>query len=242
MQATEFWDNIFSKGQEGSYSQIEMPDLNDPLLQRALGHFGCVKNKTVIDLGCGRGATSLYFAHCGANVISIDLSEIAIRNLSEYCHDNKIENITPIRMAAQELLKIGAADFIFGSNILHHIEPFDEFVRSLRGVVKPGGKGFFWENNATSKTLIWFRKNIVGKLWVPKYGDPEEFPLMPGEVNELRKHFNVDIEYPELVLFRMISTYLLRGYFKKPFLMLDRFFYRYPAMRKYSYRQFLFLS
>jgi hypothetical protein len=42
------------------------------------------------------------------------------------------------------------------------------------------GRGFFWENNARIKSMIWFRQNIVGKLWVPKFGDSEEFPLTPG--------------------------------------------------------------
>ena len=242
MQASEFWDNLFSKGQEGSYSRVEMPDLNNPILQRALGHFGSIENKTVIDLGCGRGATSLFFAYCGANVISVDLSEEAIANLSKYCQDNDIRNVTPMKMPAQEISKLGKADFIFGSMILHHIEPFDEFARSLRNVIKPGGKGFFWENNARSKTMIWFRQNIVGKLWVPKYGDPDEFPLTSSEVDELKKYFQVEIEYPELLFFRMISSYLLRGHFRSPFQMLDNYCYKYPAFRKYSYRQYLCIS
>ena len=208
MQTTKFWDDIFSKGQEGNYSRVEMPDRNDPVLKRALAHFGDVENKTVIDLGCGRGATSLYFAHLGANVISVDLSEVAIKNLSNYCQDNGIENITPMKLSAQEINKLGKADFIFGSMILHHIEPFEEFACSLRDALKIGGKGFFWENNAQSKIMIWFRQKIVGKLWVPKYGDPDEFPLTPSEVDELRKYFHVEVEFPELLYFRMISSHL----------------------------------
>ena len=242
MQAKEFWDNLFSKGQEGSYSRVEMPDLNDPILQKALKHFGNIQGKTVIDLGCGRGATSLFFEHYGANVISIDLSEIAINNLSEYCKNNSISNINPIRLPAQEISTLGKVDYVFGSMILHHIEPFEEFARILRDTIKPGGKGFFWENNARSKTIIWFRENIVGKLWVPKYGDPDEFPLTPNEVDELRKYFNIKIEFPELLYFRMISYYLLRGHFTKPFQMLDSYFYKFPKFRKYSYRQYLYLS
>ena len=242
MQATEFWDNVFSKGQEGDYSHVEMPELKNPVLQRALKHFGCVENKTVIDLGCGRGATSLFFAYYGANVISVDLSEIAIENLSKYCKDNGIQNISPIHMSAQEISKSGKADFIFGSMILHHIEPFHDFTRCLRDAIKPDGKGFFWENNARSKIITWFRRNIVGKLWVPKYGDPDEFPLTLSEVDEIKKYFHVEIEYPELLFFRLISSYLPRGKFRSPFSLLDNYFYRYPAFRKYSYRQYLFLS
>jgi len=133
-------------------------------------------------------------------------------------------------------------DYVFGSMILHHIESFQEFSKILRDEIKPGGKAFFWENNAQSKIMIWFRQNIVGKLWVPKYGDPEEFPLTPSKIDELRNVFKVEIEYPELLYFRMISFYIFRGRFMKPFQMLDNYFYRFPKFRKNSYRQYLFLS
>lgn len=242
MQTKEFWDNIFSRGQESSYSRVEMPDLKDPVLLRALEHFGSVEKKTVIDLGCGRGATSLFFASCGANVVSIDFSGTAIENLSRYCDDNGVGNVTPIKMSAQEIAKLGKADFIFGSMILHHIEPFHEFAGSLRSVIEPHGKGFFWENNAHNRMMIWFRENVVGKLWVPKYGDPEEFPLTPHEVGEIRKYFHVEVEYPELLFFRMISSYLFRGKFRGSFQKLDNYFYKYPAFRKHSYRQYICLS
>ena len=145
-------------------------------------------------------------------------------------------------MPAQEISKSGKVDFIFGSLILHHIESFNEFARSLIKVIKPGGKGFFGENSAHSKTMIWFRQNMVGKLWVPKYGDQDEFPLTLGEVDETKKYFDVGIEYPELLFFRMISSYLLRGNFSRPFQMLDSCFFKYPAFRKYSYRQYLYIS
>jgi len=219
-----------------------MPDLNDPVLLMALEHFGSVENKTVIDLGCGRGATSLFFAYHGADVISVDLSEVAISNLRKYCKDNEIENVRPIKCSAQEISNIGTADFIFGSMILHHIEPFGEFAKSLREVIEPRGKGFFWENNARSKLMIWFRQNIVGRFWVPKYGDRDEFPLTPNEVDQLRNFFSVKIEYPELLFFRMISSYLLRGRLGGPFRFLDEYCYRYPSLRQYSYRQYVFIS
>jgi hypothetical protein len=145
-------------------------------------------------------------------------------------------------MSALEISNLGKVDFIFGSMILHHIEPFEEFVPVLRNSLKENGKGFFWENNARSNLMIWFRKYIVGKLWVPKYGDKDEFPLTPDEVDVLRKYFNVKTEFRELVFFRMIPIYLFRSHFKMPFLLLDKFFYQFRTIRKYSYYQYLSLS
>ena len=242
MQSIEFWNNVFSSGKENNCSQVEPPDLNDPILQRALVHFGNIKNKTLIDLGCGLGTASLFFAYYGANVISVDLSEVAINNLSEYCNNNNIHSIKPIKLAALDISKLGKVDIVFGSMILHHIEPFDKFAFCLRDVIKPKGKGFFYENNASSSLMIWFRKKIVGRLWVPKFGDPDEFPLLSDEINELRKYFTVEIEFPELLYFRMIPNYIFLGHFKKPFELLDKYFYKYRSFRDKSYRQCLYIS
>jgi len=107
--------------------------------------------------------------------------------------------VKPTCASALALDDIEQVDFVFGSMILHHIEPFEQFANQLRRVLKPGGKAFFFENSAASRLLVWFRQNIVGKLWVPKYGDKDEFPLMPQEIDQLRKRFQVMIIYPEMV-------------------------------------------
>lgn len=240
--ATEFWDGVFARGRADAYSRVEMPDLHDAVLNRALRHFGDVRGKTLIDIGCGRGGSSLFFAQHGARVISIDTSTEAIRNLGEYCSANAIDAITPVVLSGVDVGEVRDADFVFGSMVLHHLEPFAQFAANLRTSLRPGGKAFFWENNARSSLMIWFRRHVVGKLWIPKHGDPEEFPLTPSEVDELRRHFRVSVEYPELLLFRMAALYLLRGHAMGPFAWLDETLYRFAAIRQYSYRQYLLIE
>lgn len=238
-QVVAFWDDLFSQGEACDYTRVEIPDTQDPKLLRAREHFGSLKGKTVLDIGCGSGATSLFFAHCGAQVISIDISAIAIDNLRRYCAEHHISNITAIQMPAQAIDELAPVDFVFGAMILHHIEPFDAFVTTLRNALKPGGKAFFWENSAGSPLMMWCRKHITGRFGVPKHGDPEEQPLTPHEIDLLSEKMKVEVEYPELLYFRMCSTYLFRGYLEAPFKALDDFFYRYPSFRKRSYRQYL---
>ena len=236
-QVTDFWNRVFAN--DGS---IEQPALSDPDLNNALQHFGDVQGKRVLDIGCGKGATSLFFARHGAQVISVDFSEVAIENLKKFCRSNDVTNIQPLLMRAQEIERIGPCDAVIGSLILHHIEPFDEFTGILRRTLVPGGKAFFIENNASSKLMLWVRKHVVGKLWIKRLSDPEEFPFEPAEVEMLRKHFVVEIEFPELLYFRLISAYLFRCRLMKPFEMLDNYFYRYPSFRRCSYRQYVKLS
>src|SRR5215472_12614035 len=100
MQATEFWDNIFAQGDCGLYSRVAPPDPHNPILLRAQRHFGDVRGRRLVDLGCGRGDSSLYFASLGADVISVDLSAAAIGNLQAYCRAHGVGNVTPVQLSA----------------------------------------------------------------------------------------------------------------------------------------------
>jgi SAM-dependent methyltransferase len=231
-----FWDKIYAE------NKTFIPNEDDPILSKALSHFGDVKGAKLLDLGCGDGSTSLFFAKQGANVVAIDISEVAINSLSQFCTANQINNITPVKCSAFDILALGPFDFIFGNMILHHLEPFEDFSALLRKSITPGGKAFFHENNAFSDLLIWFRNNLVGKYGIPKYGDDDEFPLMPKEVEHLRNNFSVNVEYPELVFFRLASFYLLKGRLASLLTNVDNYLFQFPNFRKYSYRQYLLLS
>lgn len=236
MNTEDFWNQIYIT------NPIRIPNEHDPMLLAALNHFGEVRGANLLDLGCGNGSSSLFFAKRGANVISIDISEIAINSLSEFCTDNSIKNITPIKCSAFDITDLPPFDFVFGNMILHHLEPFEVFAELLRKSILPGGKAYFRENSAFSNFLIWFRENLVGKYGIPKGGDDEEFPLMPKEIDLLKKYFSVKIVYPELLFFRLASQYLLKGRLHQLTQRLDDYLFQFPNFRKYSYRQNLFLS
>jgi 2-polyprenyl-3-methyl-5-hydroxy-6-metoxy-1,4-benzoquinol methylase len=235
--SSKHWDSVFRE------QRIIPPATNDPVLAAALEHFGGgVANCRLLDIGCGLGEASLFFADRGAQVVSIDNSDVAISALREYSSFHNITNLIPHLMDATKIGDIGPFDFIFGRFILHHIEPFDEFAPTLRAALRPGGKAFFYENSAASSLLMWFRKNVVGRVWVPKHSDEEEYPLTPGEIRTLSKYFHTEVVYPELVFFRLISSYLFRGKGSRPFIFLDNLLYRVPRFRRYSYRQYIMLS
>jgi SAM-dependent methyltransferase len=230
-----FWDNVYATS---DYSR--KPETR--ILEPALTFFGDVRGKTLMELGCGPGAASLYLAERGANVIAVDVSQNAIDALERHCSARGMLNVRPVCAHALAIDALGPVDFVYGSMILHHVEPFDQFALVLRRVLRPGGKAFFYENSAMSSLLVWFRQHIVGRLWVPKYGDPDEFPLTAAEIGELRKLFDVHVEIPELLFFALAGQYLLRGRFTRPLSALDRAFYQRGWLTRYSYRQFVMLQ
>lgn len=237
-QTTEFWNTVY----QSRDIQIAHPDL--PVAQAALGHFGDLAGKRILDIGCGTGEFALLFASLGAEVVAIDISSVSIAKLQAFCDDHAITSLTPRVASAQTIAELGQFDFVFGTLILHHIEPFAPFAEQLKASLKPGGKAFFFENNAAIGPLaIWFRQNLAGKFWFPKYGDNEEFPLTPDEVDTLRARFDVRIHYPELAYFRLVSHYIFRyKVLPKAFNWLDETFYKVPWVRPYSYYQYLFLT
>jgi SAM-dependent methyltransferase len=226
------------------YQQVGViqPSIQDPLYAAALIHFGSLNGVRLLDLGCGDGRTSLFFASQGAHVVAVDMSQVAINALADFCQEHNIKNIEPTKCSAFEIEQLGKFDYVYGGMILHHLEPFSDFAKMLNQAIKPGGKAFFYENNAGSDLLIWCRNNLIGKFGIPKYGDDEEFPLSPSEVNLLRKYFKVDVTYPKLVFFQLASQYLLKGKLMRPMIWLDQVLFRLSYIRKYSYRQYLFLS
>jgi 2-polyprenyl-3-methyl-5-hydroxy-6-metoxy-1,4-benzoquinol methylase len=234
-RAERFWDSVYSST---PYSR----NLDLDVVEAARNHFGDLRNKAIIDIGCGPGQSSIYFASQGATVTAVDTSAKAIDDLKAICDRSHIQGVRAMCGSALDLQDLGPVDFVYGSMILHHIEPFDQFVIRLRRALKPGGKAFFYENNARSRLLMWFRRHVAGVAWVPKHGDPDEFPLTPQEISLLRDQFDVEIRYPELFFFRLISAYLLKGAFGRLFSELDRFCYRRKWLLSYSYRQYLLLS
>ena len=236
--APEFWDGVYTKT---NYSR-ELPDDMKRVMQDAVAFFGDLRGKIVVDIGCGAGATSLALAQMGAQVVALDTSEVALQALSDRCKQMGLDNVRTVQCGALAIDQVGPCDFAFGSMILHHIEPLDQFAAALKRALKPGGKAFFFENNAASDLLIWFRTHIVGKFWVPKYGDPYEFPLTPAEIRMLGGHFKVRTDYPSMYFLELAATYLLRGHGEKLFKAFDAWLFRHRVGLKYSYNQYVYLE
>lgn len=238
MPAEVFWDGVYDAT---PYSR-ELDDDVQRAITAAHAYFGPLKGRTLLDLGCGAGATSIFWARAGATVTAVDFSAVAIAALRERCASLGLTHVTAVVADAMTIDRLGPFDCVFGSMILHHLEPFEQFAATLRRSVKNGGKAFFYENNAASDLLIWFRQNLVGKLWVPKFGDADEFPLQPSEVEMLRREFAVEVTHPEMVFFQMASIYLLRRGLLRQARALDAFMYKHRIARRWSYRQYLMLE
>jgi 2-polyprenyl-3-methyl-5-hydroxy-6-metoxy-1,4-benzoquinol methylase len=229
--STQHWDSVYAE-----HAPKSVPD-DDEVGLAALAHFGGVDGSRLLDLGCGTGEYTRFFAARGAHVVAVDQSPVAIATLQHQCDEAGIANVEGVVADAMDLERLGPFDLAFGSMILHHIEPFDRFVDVLAGALRPGGRAFFHENSAMSSFLVWCREHLVGRFGIPKNSDDDEFPLQPREIERLGTRFDVTVEHPRVVLTSLAAGYLLRDHLGRPLDWVDQQLGRSARLRRMSYLQ-----
>lgn len=85
--STQHWDSVYE-----SRVPKNVP-ADDEVGCAALAHFGAVNGRRLLDLGCGTGEYTRFFAASGAHVLAIDQSPVAIETLHRQCADAGIENV-----------------------------------------------------------------------------------------------------------------------------------------------------
>ena len=147
-----------------------------------LSLMGNIKNKKILDLGCGMGDATLYFATLGAKVWAIDISPGMIQLVKKLAYKHKFEkNIHTKVMVAENLkFKENSFDIVFGNGILHHAVS-DLALKEVYRVLEKGGKAVFIEPLAHNILI-----NIYRKL-ASKVRTPTEKPFKYPDLNKLTK-------------------------------------------------------
>ena len=84
---------------------------------------GDIKGKKLLDVGCGLGEASVYFALLGADVTSSDLSQGMLNAASELADRNGVSITKHIASAEDmQLGKDDKFDIIYSGNLLHHVD------------------------------------------------------------------------------------------------------------------------
>ena len=100
-----------------------------------------IKNKVILDAGCGTGDKSIFFAKSGSKVTSIDFSKGQLSVLRKNIKKEDIKNIGICQkdLVNDSLEDLGKFDIICSIGVLHHTENpyicFEKLVKQL----KPNG-------------------------------------------------------------------------------------------------------
>ncbi len=110
-----------------------------------LRHMGNISGKRLLDLGCGAGENSVYFAKKGARCVASDYSSGMVEVALQLAAANGV-NIEGRTMNAIALdCPDNTFDFVYASNLLHHLPEPETAIREMHRVLKPGGKACFWD-------------------------------------------------------------------------------------------------
>lgn len=110
-----------------------------------LRQMGDIRGKRLLDLGCGAGENSVYFAKQGAHCVATDYSPGMVEVALKLAASNgvKIEGRTANAMALD--FPDNTFDLVYASNLLHHIPDPKIALKEMHRVLKPGGKACFWD-------------------------------------------------------------------------------------------------
>ncbi|MGC0774651.1 MAG: class I SAM-dependent methyltransferase [Candidatus Acidiferrum sp.] len=145
---------------------------------------GSVKDCRVLDYGCGQGEEATYLAKMGAQVTAIDISPVGIELTKERAKLNGVGgrvNAMLMRCDPTEFSN-ESFDVIHGFGILHHIG-LQTGMMEIKRLLKPGGRGLFFEHMGNSRMIEWLR---------PKEKDytKGERPVTWKEIQEIRPEFS----------------------------------------------------
>ena len=161
-----------------------------------LKKIGNVSGKTLLDIGCGTGEASVYFAIRGAKVTAVDVSEkmlkiakrLALRhNASIRILQLPVENISSLNVSF---------DYIYGNGILHHAD-LGKAAFELSKVLSNDGKAVFIEPLSYNPVIGIYRKLANGVR------TPDERPLNFNDIESFKRYFR-KVEHKEFWLFSLL--------------------------------------
>jgi 2-polyprenyl-3-methyl-5-hydroxy-6-metoxy-1,4-benzoquinol methylase len=163
-------------------------------------NFPSVKNKTVLEIGCGIGTATMSFASHGADVTAVDLSDqslnLAMIRANTYGLQNNIQFYQGNVEDLKNVIPNKQYDLIFSFGVIHHTPNPALALKQIHHFLKPDGKlKIMVYHRYSSKVLGILFKYGKGKFWqlsklIAKYseaqmGCPVTYSYTRSEIKKL---------------------------------------------------------
>ncbi len=131
MDYKKYWNNVYSRYDSKKPEYDNWLDRYENLIVKA-------KDMPIIDLGCGKGNNSLYLAERGCKVISCDISEVALDNVSKYVPQAYIKCLNMLEGLP---FKESCTYLVIADLCLHYFCLKDTrfIINEIQRVLRPGG-------------------------------------------------------------------------------------------------------
>lgn len=168
-------------------------DINPTRMEFILKHVE-LKNKKVLDVGCGGGILSEALAREGALVTAVDLESNAIQVATQHAKENALD--IHYQCVAVETLEDESEryDVITCMEMLEHVPDPESIIRSCVALLNPGGKLFLSTINKTWKAYLLV---ILGAEYVlnliPKNTHQYDRFIRPSQIVEWVRDNNLTV-------------------------------------------------
>jgi SAM-dependent methyltransferase len=154
-----------------------------PEMRYIIKSLGNLNGKTILDLGCGLGEASVYFALKGAKVTALDLSAGMLKLTSKLGKINNIKLKT--HLASAENFNMPANkkfDIIYAGNCLHHSN-INQTLNKIIIHLKKGGIFVSWDPLQYNPIINIYRKIAT------KVRTVDEHPLTYKDIQLIKSKF-----------------------------------------------------
>ena len=148
-----------------------------------LRQLGNVQGKLLLDVGCGAGENSVYFAKLGARCVAADYSPGMVDVALSLAEKNQVKIQGKVVNAMAIDLPDNTFDIVYASNLLHHLPDPQIALKEMHRILKPGGKLCFWDPLKHNPVINVYRRIAT------KVRTEDETPLDIQIVNFIRKTF-----------------------------------------------------
>jgi len=174
-------------------------DMTDLRLKALIENLGPLKNKFILELGCGKGRFTDAISRQGARCIGVDVSFNLVKDGIK-----KNNGILLLSSATEVCFKSGVFDAVFLVEVIEHIPNLDKLIQEAKRLLKPDGSIVIIDRNILS---INNRRCFVPNIIIKKYHEikndwmyPKGFPyterwfLASNIAEKLRRHFT-DVKF-----------------------------------------------
>ena len=146
--------------------------------------------KKILDIGCGLGEVSVYFAYKGFDVTALDISSEMLKVTKRLAAKYNV-SVNTIHSTAESLniQKNEKFDIIYVGNLFHHVD-INETLIKLKPHLKKGGMLISWDPLAYNPVINVYRKIAMGVR------TDDEHPITRSDIKLFKQNFlNVKTEY-----------------------------------------------
>jgi len=154
-----------------------------PEMRYITSRLGDIRGKRLLDVGCGLGEASVYFAMLGASVTSSDLSQGMLDATTRLATANGVSVRQHIASAEDmQLSPDEKFDIIYAGNLLHHVNIEETLIR-IRPHLADNGVFVSWDPLDYNPAINVYRRMATDVR------TPDEHPLKWADIKLFHKHF-----------------------------------------------------